>query len=47
MEAVFWDGKGLLMLKFMQQQTTVMSEVYCKMLKKVLRASHSEQGMEC
>jgi hypothetical protein len=34
MAAVFWDRKGVLMLEFMKQETT-MSEVYCKILKKL------------
>jgi acyl-CoA thioesterase len=28
MTAVFWNRKGVLMVKFMQQGTTVTSEVY-------------------
>ncbi|PNF25319.1 hypothetical protein B7P43_G10943 [Cryptotermes secundus] len=43
MATVFWDRKRVLMLEFMQQRTTITSEVYHKMLKKVLRANHSEQ----
>jgi hypothetical protein len=34
MATVFWDRKGVLMVEFMQQGTTVTSEVYCKTLKK-------------
>jgi hypothetical protein len=34
MAAVFWGGKGVMMVEFMQQGTTVTSEVYCEMLKK-------------
>jgi hypothetical protein len=41
--AVFWDMKGVLMVEFIQQGTTIMSEVYYKTLKKMSRASHSEQ----
>jgi hypothetical protein len=26
---VFWDRKGVLMVEFMQQGTTITSEVYC------------------
>jgi histone-lysine N-methyltransferase SETMAR len=33
MAAVFWDRKGVLMVEFMQQGTTITSEVYCKTLK--------------
>jgi hypothetical protein len=43
MTAVFWDRKGVLMVEFVQQGTTITSEVYCKTLKKLRRASHSEQ----
>jgi hypothetical protein len=38
MGAVFWDRKGVLMVEFMQQGTTVTSEVYCETLKKLCRA---------
>jgi hypothetical protein len=38
MTAVFWDRKGVLMVEFMQQRTTITTEVYCKILKKLLRA---------
>jgi hypothetical protein len=34
MATVFWDRKRALMVEFMQQGTIVMSEVYCKTLKK-------------
>jgi hypothetical protein len=30
----FWDRKGVLMVEFMQQGTTITSEVYCETLKK-------------
>jgi acyl-CoA thioesterase len=30
MATVFWDRKGVLMVEFMQEGTTVMSEVYCE-----------------
>jgi hypothetical protein len=33
MATVFWDRKGVLMVEFMQQGTTVL-EVYCETLKK-------------
>jgi hypothetical protein len=29
----FWDRKRVLMVEFMQQGTTIMSEAYCKTLK--------------
>jgi acyl-CoA thioesterase len=34
METFFWDRKGVLMAKFMQQGTTITSQVYCETLKK-------------
>jgi hypothetical protein len=37
MATVFWDRKGVL-VEFMQQRTTVMSEMYCKTVKKLCRA---------
>jgi hypothetical protein len=40
--AVFWDRKGVLMVEFIRG-TTITSEVYCKTLKKLHRAGHSEQ----
>jgi hypothetical protein len=43
MASVFWDRRGVLMVEFMQQGTTIMSEVYCKTLTKLHRASHSEK----
>jgi hypothetical protein len=33
MAAVFWNRKGLLMVEFMQQGTTITSEVYWETLK--------------
>jgi hypothetical protein len=41
MATVFWDRKGVLMVKFIQQGTTVTKQVYCKILKTVW--GHSEQ----
>jgi hypothetical protein len=35
MVTVFWDRKGVLMVEFMQQGTTITSEVYCKTKKTV------------
>jgi hypothetical protein len=40
MATVLWDRKGVLMVKFMQQGTTIMSQVYCG---KKTTYSHSEQ----
>jgi hypothetical protein len=34
MATVFWDRKGVLMVEFMQQGTTIRSEVYCETLNK-------------
>jgi hypothetical protein len=42
---VFWDRKGVLMVDFMQQGST-MSEVYCETLKKVCRAIQ-KKDVEC
>jgi hypothetical protein len=41
---VFWDRKGVLMVAFMQQGTTVMSEVYCKTLKILHRAIQNKRS---
>jgi hypothetical protein len=40
MAAVFWERKGVLM-EFMQQRSTITSEVFCKTLKKI--TCHSEK----
>jgi hypothetical protein len=37
------NKKGVLMVKFMQQGTTITSEVYCETLNKLRRAGHSEK----
>jgi hypothetical protein len=37
MPAVFWDRKGMLMVEFMQQGTTITSELYYETLKKLCR----------
>jgi hypothetical protein len=31
-ETVFWDRRGVMMVKFIQQGTTITSKVYCKTL---------------
>jgi hypothetical protein len=36
MASVFWDRKGVLIVEFMQQGITVMSEVYYEILKKTV-----------
>jgi hypothetical protein len=33
MATVFWDRKGLLLVEFMQWETTITSKVYCKTLR--------------
>jgi transposase len=38
MATVFWDRNGMLMVEFMQQETTVSSEVYCEIQKNLHRA---------
>jgi hypothetical protein len=43
MAAVFWDRKGVLMVEFMQQGTTITSEVYCKTLKKLCRVIQNKR----
>jgi hypothetical protein len=46
MAAVFWDRKGVLMVEFMQEGTTVMSEVYCKTLKKNCVGQFRKKGVD-
>jgi hypothetical protein len=36
--ALFWGRKGVKMVEFMQQRTTILSEMYCKTSKKLHRA---------
>jgi hypothetical protein len=43
MATVFFERSGVLMVEFMQQETTLSSEIYCETLKKLRRVSHSEQ----
>jgi hypothetical protein len=44
--AVFWDRKGVLMVKFMQKGTAITSHVYCETLKILLRAiQNKRRGM--
>jgi histone-lysine N-methyltransferase SETMAR len=43
MASIFWDMKGMLMVKFMKQGTTITSEVYCETLKKVRRAIQNKR----
>jgi hypothetical protein len=44
MAAVFWDKKEVLMVEFMQQGTTVTSEVYCETLKKMCGTIQNKRG---
>jgi hypothetical protein len=42
MPTVFWDRKGvLLVVEFMQQGTTITSQVYCETLTKLRRVIHN------
>jgi histone-lysine N-methyltransferase SETMAR len=43
MAVVFWNWKGVLMMEFMQQGTTITSKVYCKTLKKLCRAIQNKK----
>jgi hypothetical protein len=42
---VFWEKKGVLMVEFMQQETTITSEMCCETIK-MLRAIQNK-GVEC
>jgi hypothetical protein len=46
METVLCDEKGVPMMEFMQQGTTIMSEVYCETLKKNCIGSFIIKGVE-
>jgi hypothetical protein len=41
--AVFWDRKGVLIVEFMQHGATIMSQVYCETLTKLLRAIQNKR----
>jgi hypothetical protein len=43
MATVFWDRKGVLMVEFMQQGTTITSEVYCGKIKKLPRTIRKKE----
>jgi hypothetical protein len=43
MATTFWDRKGVLMMEFMQQGTTILSEGYCETLKKLSRAIQNKR----
>jgi hypothetical protein len=46
MAKVFWDRKGVLIVEFMQQGTTITPEVYCEVLKNCIRPFRTK-GVEC
>jgi hypothetical protein len=46
MATVFWDRKGLLIVEFMQQGTTITSEVYRETLKNYVGPFRTK-GVEC
>jgi hypothetical protein len=46
MAAVFWDRKGMLMVEFMQQGITIVSELYCETLKNCVGPFRTK-GEEC
>jgi transposase len=43
MASVLWDRKGVLILEYMQQRTTIMSEVYCETLKQLRRTIQNKR----
>ena len=40
---IFWDRKGVLLVEFLLQGTTINSAVYCEMLKKLRHAIQNER----
>jgi hypothetical protein len=46
MTSVFWDKKRVLVVEFMQEGTTIMSQVYCETPKKLLKAIQ-KKVVEC
>jgi 6-pyruvoyl-tetrahydropterin synthase len=46
MATLLWDRKGALMVEFMQQGTTITSEVYCETLKYCAEPCRNK-GMKC
>jgi hypothetical protein len=46
MATVFWDRKGVLMVEFMQQETTITSETYCE-TQKICVGPFKIKGVEC
>jgi hypothetical protein len=48
MAAVFWGRKGVLIVEFIQQGTTITSEVYYEMLKKTAKGQPFRiKGVKC
>jgi len=47
MATVFWDRKGVLLIKFMEPETTITSETYCETLKKNCAEPLKTKGEEC
>jgi hypothetical protein len=43
---VFWDRKDVLMVELMQQGTIMMSQVYCKTLRKCV-GPFTTKGLDC
>jgi hypothetical protein len=46
MATVFLDRRGVLIVEFMQQETTITSEMYCERIKKLHRAIE-KKSVEC
>jgi hypothetical protein len=46
MATVLWDSKGVLMVEFMQQGTTITSQMYCETLKNCV-GPFKTKGVEC
>jgi hypothetical protein len=46
MATVFWDRKGVPMVEFMQEGTTITLEVYCEKLQNCV-APFRTRGVEC
>jgi transposase len=43
METLFLDRKGVMVVEFMQQRTTITSDVYCETLKELCRAVQNKR----
>jgi histone-lysine N-methyltransferase SETMAR len=46
MAVVFWDRKGVRLMQFLPQGTTINAESYCEALKKLRRVIHNRQGRQ-